>query len=189
MRPICEFQAKLWTSFDPELAFSSLGLDHLVAQFLNWLPNLSQNIRRIRLWNYLPRRVKTLVSKYFETDFNFWAMKIYQSPNEFISSISPYKITRLFNRTVSCVFWWNPYSVHYWKPGRYQWSTGQVRMSPESGPLTSGQWICGWDHKWSKMTQIDRKLIARHGSLDGYFDISRNNFDIDKSLTFLVICY
>ena len=40
--------------------------------------------------------------------------------------------------------------------------------------------------KWSKMTQ---KLIARHGSLDGYFDIARNNFDIDKSLTFLVICY
>ena len=69
----------------------------------------SQNIHRIRHWNYLPRRVKILVSKYFETDFNFWAMKIYQSPNEFISSISPYKITRLFNRTVSCVFWCNHY--------------------------------------------------------------------------------
>ena len=40
--------------------------------------------------------------------------------------------------------------------------------------------------KWSNMTL---ELIARHGSLDGYFDISRNNFDIDKSLTFLVICY
>ena len=40
--------------------------------------------------------------------------------------------------------------------------------------------------EWSIMTL---ELIARHGSLDGYFDISRNNFDIDKSLTFLVICY
>ena len=41
----------------------------------------------------------------------------------------------------------------------------------------------------SEVVENDPKLIARHGSLDGYFDISRINFDIDKSLTFLVICY